>query len=203
MKFISKLSPPTEFTNWLALKNDDWEPTYKDMPADIKVPLQAALMHEQGYICCYCEQRITPNSSHIEHLKPQEKASESALDYANLLCSCQRRMTTGEPLHCAKAKDNWYDPILLISPLDATCEQKFTYTSDGRIKPADQTDNAAIVTISKLKLDLDKLNRLRKAAIAALVNDSERVIRQALSITKSGECCEFHTTVASYYNISL
>ena len=36
-----------------------------------KRELHEALIQEQGDICCYCGMRITRESSHIEHLKPQ------------------------------------------------------------------------------------------------------------------------------------
>lgn len=84
MKSIIKQDEPQEFINWKAMANDDWKPVYDDMGSAIKNVLKQSLMAEQGYICCYCERRLTDDDSHIEHLRPQSEFDEHSLDYANL-----------------------------------------------------------------------------------------------------------------------
>ncbi|NEP57986.1 MAG: TIGR02646 family protein [Symploca sp. SIO2G7] len=70
------------------------------------------------------------DSCHIEHLKPQEKFPQLALDYNNLLASCQaeRSKNPPPPLRCGYKKDNWYDEKLFVSPLQPDCESFFRYT---------------------------------------------------------------------------
>ncbi len=131
-----------------------------------KADLRDSLTKEQGYICCYCERELIATDSHIEHLLPQEKYPEKALDFSNLLCSCQKDIKRGEPRHCGNLKDNYEIPI---SPLDADCEKYFTYTYDGNIKPIDEKFE---ITINKLGLDIPKLIDLRKKAIEPFIDDS-------------------------------
>lgn len=68
-----------------------------------KKELQKSLLIEQGYICCYCGQRISEESDSdkseeddnkidrvvIEHFLPKSKNRDKVFDYSNLLASCQ------------------------------------------------------------------------------------------------------------------
>jgi hypothetical protein len=60
--------------------------------------------------------------------------------------------------------------MLLISPFDAGCETRFSYTGDGRIMPASLADCAAAETISRLGLDIPKLRDLRAKIIDVFVD---------------------------------
>jgi uncharacterized protein (TIGR02646 family) len=173
MKYITKGQEPIIFTEWKNLENDDWAPTYEALQGDEKRAVINALKEEQGYICCYCERRIETNDFHVEHLKPQGENlfPENQLDYDNLLCSCQRDVQRGEPLHCGNSKGSWHDEELLVSPLSLDCEAQFKYTFDGYIEPAIDNDIAASTTIDRLKLKIDKLNTLRKKAIEPFIDD--------------------------------
>ena len=129
-------------------------------------------MKEQGYICCYCERRLTEDDSHIEHFKPQSNPAVDGLDYTNMLCSCQNQLEPGEPRHCGILKGKWFDNNLLISPLDNGCEGRFIYTGDGEIRPATESDVAATKTIEKLGLSIPKLNDMRKNAIKPFLDEN-------------------------------
>jgi len=125
MKHIQKKTPPEDFSQWVIRKQqrgfqrDDW----KRLRGKIKQSLHRSLLVEQGYLCCYCERRIeNPNDCHIEHFHPKSLFPAKKFEYTNLLCSCQKDTKPGEPLHCGKAKGDWFDAKLLISPLDADCE---------------------------------------------------------------------------------
>jgi len=165
MKYIVKGQEPQTFSQWRGQENDDWSPTYDALPGKTKQALKEALMREQGFLCCYCEQRLTSSNSHIEHLRPQSDFPDQALEYLNLLCSCQGEGERGAPVHCGHAKENWFDEALLISPLDPDSESRFSFTGDGHIKSRDASDEAAIETIKRLGLGIPKLNALRKAVI--------------------------------------
>ncbi|MBF0137851.1 MAG: TIGR02646 family protein [Magnetococcales bacterium] len=169
------------------------------MHSSIKKPLKKSLMEEQGYICCYCERRISEDDSHIDHLRPQEEFGWSALDYGNMLCSCQLELARNEPRHCGNSKGSWFNSELLISPLDPSCENRFFYSLDGSICPADEKDMAATMTIEKLNLDGEKLNRLRKAAIEAFIMDPMETILAELHREGMKEFYEFHTAIRIYY----
>jgi len=168
MKYIVKGQEPHSFTEWKALSNENWQPTYDNLSSDVKRDVKDALINEQGGICCYCEVKLAYADSHIEHLDPQTNNEAKRLDFQNMLCSCQKLLEKGEPRHCGNSKGSWYDDVLLVSPLDPKCEKKFTYTADGCIG---FTDEASQETIKHLKLDIDKLNILRANAIEPFIID--------------------------------
>ena len=171
MKHIVKDQNTPLFDKWKALANEDWQPTYKNLVDPEKKEVKDSLMKEQGYICCYCERRLTDDDTHIEHFNPQSNNAVDPLDYSNMLCSCQDRLEKGEHRHCGVLKDNWFDDQLLVSPLDPDCEAHFAYTADGNIKPVTKSDDAARMAIEKLGLNSPKLIALRKGAIKAFLKD--------------------------------
>jgi uncharacterized protein (TIGR02646 family) len=187
MKYIVKKDEPKEFADWKALANEDWQPSFSDLSGDTKKAVKRALMAEQGAICCYCEQRLNEDDSHIEHFRPQSDAAVDSLEFSNLLCSCQNQLKKGEPRHCANLKGEWFDSELLVSPLDPCCEGRFAFTGNGFIKPLADHDQAASETIAKLGLSIAKLNAMRAAAIDPFLDES----------LSTDEMCAF---VAGYLN---
>jgi uncharacterized protein (TIGR02646 family) len=172
MKHIVKDQDTPEFDDWKASANDDWQPTYEDLRDPEKKEVKDSLMKEQGYICCYCERRLTDDGSHIEHFNPRSSNTVNPLDYANMLCSCQNQLEQGEPRHCGHLKGDWFDNQLLVSPLYPDCEGRFAYTGDGEIKPAKKPDDAARMTIEKLGLNINKLKALRRKAIEPFLDEN-------------------------------
>ncbi len=201
MKHITKQGEPRAFADWKALTNENWQPTYDDLAGEPKNSVKKALMTEQGYICCYCERRLTDDDSHIEHFKPQSDPVVDPLDFGNLLCSCQNQIKKGEPRHCGNLKGDWFDQNLLVSPLDPDCENCFAFTGDGEIKSLVDNDLAAAETIKKLGLDLPKLNAMRAKAIEPFLDEglSPEEVRAFVSgyLNKdpSGRFGEFWTTI--------
>ena len=173
MKRISKTTEPGCFKEWkLTNALAGLEMIWKDLQNPEKRKLHQALMNEQGHICCYCQQRIIDTDSHIEHFRPRsEEYTHLIFDYKNLHASCQQSLQPCEPRQCGMSKDNWFDEKLMISPLSKDCETRFRYTLDGSIYPADEVDNAAIKTIKRCALDLDKLQDERKKAIEGVVGE--------------------------------
>lgn len=172
MKYIIKCSEPQAFTDWKALANEDWQPGYDNLSGKPKEALKDALMEEQGCLCCYCERRLTIEDSHVEHLRPQSDLTVDPLDFANMLCSCQNLLNKGDPRHCGNLKGDWFDTLLLVSPLDSDCENRFSFTGNGAIKPLLPTDTAATETIKRLGLNIPKLNALRTSAIEPFLEDT-------------------------------
>lgn len=172
MKYVIKNKEPAPFTEWKAQANDEWQPTYNDLSGKTKASVKTSLMQEQGFLCCYCERRLTASDSHIEHLQPQRDPAVDSLDYSNLLCACQNQIKKGKPRHCGNLKGDWYDPELLVSPLSPDCEGRFMFAGDGFITPAEADDAAARETIVRLGLDIPKLNDLRASAIEPFLEES-------------------------------
>lgn len=201
MKHIQKAAGPVEFSDWKALANDDWQPTYGNLSGVAKKAVKRALMEEQGYLCCYCERRIDDGDSHIEHFRPQSLPDVDALDFSNLLCSCQKHLEKGVPLHCGNLKGDWFDPSLLVSPLEPGCEGRFAFDGLGSIIPKHQTDVGVRETIKRLGLDIPKLRDMRAKALEPFIDGSlsevelQRFVDGYLQQDASGQFGEFWSTI--------
>ena len=165
MKRVSKGISPAEFEDWKAQANDDWQPTYDDLRNPEKSILKAALLAEQGWVCCYCGQSIEDSGSHIEHFRPQSQRDDLALDYDNLHASCLRAVEPGRPLHCGHAKDDDFDEGCHICPTEPDCESRFVYTQLGQIAARHPDDAAASAMIKLLALDSPRLCSQREEKI--------------------------------------
>ncbi|MEZ6037416.1 MAG: retron system putative HNH endonuclease [Planctomycetota bacterium] len=163
MRRVQKAATPVEFAAWTESGNEDWQPCYGDLRQPLKGLVHDALLAEQGHVCCYCERRIVrtyagTGDSHIEHLIPQSIEPDRALDYANMLCSCNS--TNNE--HCGGHRGN---QDLAVHPLQADCERAFVYGSDGSVRAASESAPKATTTIKALGLDCASLRRRRKLAL--------------------------------------
>lgn len=168
MKYIEKQSPPESFIRY---KNGRGA-TFKDLSEnhmDIKNELRAALVEEQGYICCYCGCRVDATDAIVEHLKPKDgnKYPQLQLEYSNLLASCDggqdaRHNGRVYPSCCDNCKG---DSEINVHPLMPECESRFLFDEEGAIICA-QDDLEAIETIDVLNLKSPVLKNRRKAVIA-------------------------------------
>lgn len=195
MKRIVKDPEPQDFSKWKEKDHMAHRPRWKRVPTPIKQKIHESLIREQGFLCCYCESSVTAAESHIEHFRPKHKYRSRQLDYDNLLCSCQRELSPGEPRHCGNRKKGWFDANLLVSPLAPDCEDRFIFTAKGDIFPRRDDDAGARVTIKKLSLNLPKLRALRAAAVAELCHLSQTEIRRLLTSGADGRLLEFYTTI--------
>jgi uncharacterized protein (TIGR02646 family) len=187
VRYIQKASEPVSFTEWKLQETANSQPNWNDLRKPEKPIVKDALLKEQGYICCYCESRVSKENSHIEHLQPRSKYPDLLFEYGNLMASCQANKKENvdpsdeesvdyqsKPIHCGHHRGDWYDEHLMISPLDPTCTDFFRFTEAGEILPTSdpQKENTAAATIEKLALNINKLIRLRRKAIEGIL-DSE------------------------------
>jgi uncharacterized protein (TIGR02646 family) len=167
MKYIQKGKEPQIFSDWKAIQKPVGNYHYKHLLNPEKKAVHISLLSEQGYICCYCCKRVEQSNSHIEHLDPQSKTdSELSLDYTNMLGSCGRYPNW--PEYCGNKKQNL---AIAVSPLQANCEEFFSYSSTGEIlsttnNPTHQKD--AQTTIEVLGLNHYDLTQGRIQALKAL-----------------------------------
>jgi uncharacterized protein (TIGR02646 family) len=185
MKFIKKEFEPKELRSWFNQQIDEdgnrINCNYGELRGTVKIALHSYLLEEQGFLCCYSGILIERDSSHIEHLKPQSLCKKEGkyedVSYFNLLAAypgqdyenedtSQRR--TKKSKKCpfgAHAKDDCYDPIKFVSPLDEGCEARFRFSEFGEIDAANSQDAAALETIRCLVLNHNRLIELRREAI--------------------------------------
>lgn len=207
MRHIQKVAEPQELVDFK--KGDsDWVPTWAALESKphVKRAMNAALLREQGAICCYCESRISADRSHIEHLLPRskDKKAQHHLEWSNLCASCNSPKEPEEKTHCGQAKKDWYDRTKFVSPLDPGCQSRFRFVLSGDIEPADKNDAAATETIKRLRLNHKRLVCLRKAAIEAALPDEEdsdecvdRLIESFSQLDSNGELSEFVSAILS------
>jgi uncharacterized protein (TIGR02646 family) len=105
-----------------------------------KDELRASLLSEQGYICCYCMQRIRDDKMKIEHWRSQDEYPELQLNYQNLLGACEGNQGSPKHLqHCDTKKGN---TEITINPIDnKNCEDLIKYHPSGEIYSDDETIN--------------------------------------------------------------
>lgn len=181
MKYIQKGQEPEELIQWKTTKpkkyqSNDWK-KLNPLP---KKALHKALLKEQGDICCYCEQRIDKENSHIEHFIPkkgQHAKSNLTFEYTNLLCSCNGNAENTENqglTHCGNRKDDWFDVSLMVSPLKKDCADFFRYTSAGQIRPTEQLEKqqAAEETINRCHLNHPILKKMRQEVLRRITLQS-------------------------------
>ena len=168
MIHIQKNETP-EFLAEYAAKNptatydsDSFRPFYSQ--------LREGLVKEQKGLCAYCCSRITPETSHNEHIEPRHMkdgtASRKSLDYHNIVASCNTSST------CGFHKENEYDEKKFVSPLNEECESRFSYDPDGYMHGDEYT-------ISLLELNAYRLRMARKSIYKTLLSMSEEDIRLA------------------------
>ena len=119
--------------------------------------LKDVLVKEQKCLCAYCCCKIKNETSHNEHIEPQNLKSggksKRTLDYLNIVASCNS--SKGE-ITCGKAKENEYDENKFVSPLNPDCENMFSYLPDGTVTGNDYT-------IGLLNLNAKALVEARKS----------------------------------------
>lgn len=202
MRYIQKSRPPHEYTTWLQSKprcgNKRLECSYREMRENIAVmeAIEKSLLEEQGYLCCYTGIRVDDEDYHVEHLKPQSLCSNNEdIEYRNILVAYPK----GGCAFGAHAKDNWYDPHLMVSPLNPSCGRRFAFDRSGEVSPANPRDLAARTTIQRLHLDHKGLTDMRKGAIDGLLAGTrargikwlERVAREYSQMTPGQPLAEF------------
>lgn len=195
MKRIVKNQEPQRFSDWKRQDRMAHRPNWNRVSGAVKREIREALLTEQGYICCYCESRITIDNSHVEHFRPRKGYSQLQLEYLNMHCSCLPDQSRDEPDHCGHKKGSWFDDVLLISPLQRGCDRRFKFTADGEIFPRQSNDSAAETTIKRLGLDLPRLNARRAAVVEALLDLSPAEIRALLQRRPAGRFQEYFTTI--------
>ncbi len=133
---------------------------YANLPSEAQSELKSALLEEQGYLCCYCMQRVHFDDMRVEHWQCQSFFPEQELDYSNLLAAChgnEAKRKHGNA-HCDVAKAN---KILKYNPAkpEHDVEAHIKYRSDGSICSTDDEFNDQLEKILNLNCPDMKLDR--------------------------------------------
>lgn len=179
MKFIKKNPPPQILKQWFDEAIELGVNFRYGESGFPKADIKHSLLAEQGFLCCYTGKKVNSESSHIEHIKPQELSrienDHDDVEYKNMLAAFPANKNDGTP-NCpygAVFRDSWYDEQLFVTPLRVDCEQRFAFDLQGNINPANQNDEAAEVTIERLNLRHKFLVDDRKTAIDEFLFSAE------------------------------
>lgn len=184
MKYIQKGESPKDFEIWKEKKknrridlskindltHEKLDKRWDNLKSKIDIfkLLRESLLKEQGYLCCYCQQKILLElkTVAVEHLIARSKDGTLLFEYTNLLASCLggRKDETEETYtkYCNQGRGQLH---LEISPLQKDCETFFDYiqiedTDEWQIKIVGLSEQATQV-IDLLNLNTPKLRRLR------------------------------------------
>ncbi|MEE3715401.1 retron system putative HNH endonuclease [Tumidithrix elongata RA019] len=152
MKRIIKGSEPPDLLKYRLTKGA----TYADYRP--KEPLKKSLLIEQGYICCFCMQRISESNMEIAHWEPIDVNPARQLDYKNHLASCAGNRGSRLALqHCNARQGN---TMLTINPADPVrnCEDYIKYRSNGDIYSDDENVQKDLTDTLNLNMESDTLN---------------------------------------------
>jgi uncharacterized protein (TIGR02646 family) len=194
MKYIEKQTSPTKFEAWKESKKNRqsdlakikdltkvktdtrWEALKSK--TEIFNALRESLLKEQGFLCCYCQQKISLEQKTIavEHLVARSKDATLVFEYGNLLASClggkkEESEETNEK-YCNQGRGSNH---LDITPLQEDCEAHFDCfqiedADERQIKVVGRSETAKKV-IALLNLNTLKLQRLRGETLSPFLED--------------------------------
>ncbi|MDO5536794.1 MAG: retron system putative HNH endonuclease [Desulfovibrionaceae bacterium] len=213
---------------WLSdIRKTNPERTYGSLSTVQRKKLRAALIEEQGYVCCFCgdalgmidgrlgvDQGPVTGLNHnirIAHLKPQSAAPDLTLDYDNMCASCESgggkngRGVKGEK-HCDLRQG---DRFLPVEPTQEDCLSYFAFGTDGSIYPnpnkSESEQEKARETIEILGLNSEDLRQKRVAVVKhvhqCLLKDRSFLNRIAAR-NELGCHMPFYFAALSYYGRS-
>lgn len=148
MLLIYKGKEPAALTEyragkWNPVEKQSIQPTYDDMPTEIKDRIREKLLNEQGFLCAYCMRRMSSiDEVKIEHWKPEADLDEDGkLEYGNMLGVCYGRAKSMEGYVGRKYEtcDQHRGSIpLTVDPRSPESVSKIEYSSkNGRITSKD------------------------------------------------------------------
>lgn len=224
MIYIQKETEPKEITNW---KKANPKIGYKQLPSSERRILRNSLLHEQGYICCFCGCSIGKLDSHSTviqcitkkkdphnvrnaHIVPQSVNPSLTLDYYNICASCNSAIH-GER-HCDLAQEN---KILPITPLQTDCADYFSFRIDGTIIPnsnksqneqdyAQETIDILNLNSNFLKSEREKIIKIFSGTFKLLSDeDKEKALKNISKKNSAGAYTPYFFVPLILFNLSI
>lgn len=183
MLYIEKNSEPRELTE---AKRKGLQ-AYDAMSSDTKKSIKEALLHEQGFLCAYCMQRVDLKSSTIEHFIPQNPTNGEAndalsIDYNNMLAVCGGNTQIAKrknDLICDKHRGNTF---LTADPRNIHIIEKISYRDDGTIYSTDANIKRDLNETLNLNCETALLKQNRKSVLDAVKSE---ILKKCLDKTIS------------------
>jgi len=188
MKYIQKLDTPDFFT-----QQTQFLPNWDKYNSKRKKRLKKYMLeNEQGYLCCYCESKVTilgdieNDGSHLEHIKPKKFYDNLTFYYQNLIVSCNGTCHNNKldktRYSCGHKKDNDYDETKFLNPTIVTdIRDYFKYETIEneriRIIPTNKAPAKAQYMIDTLSLNSKTLLKARFTAIKDFELSQENIMK--------------------------
>lgn len=138
-------------------------PSYADLPAKVRLDLQAALLEAQRGLCCYCQGRLKTETMKIEHFMPQSAHPELELDWGNLWAACPGNPGPPATQTCDTRKGN---QVIELGPGSAAADQ-VSFKDSGRLDHQDPDRLREAEEV--LGLNTPLLVRARKQAVQGMI----------------------------------
>lgn len=173
---IEKRREPKALSEYRKLSNASYNGMHgaligKNSETDVYHAVLESLMSEQGHLCAYCMRRIPEKrgfpGATIEHIKPQSKVPEKALDYQNMLavCSGNRTANSKDLKTCDARREN---EELSLNPLKPNTISEISYRSSGVIYSDNPDVNCELNEVLNLNCKARDLAFGRKAALVRM-----------------------------------
>ena len=181
MKRIRTMTKPTRgLSSYLGQAEDPRYREFRDYEGGTAYKeLVAGLMALQRGLCGYCEISLTDSHRQIEHIAPQSRHPERALDTTNMMAACQGGSSQSEDedrflkppkrnLSCGQAKGDREDPQFVDPRTLPALPSLLAVLHDGRVhadpKICRSEDETARIekTIAMLGLNVERLRAARE-----------------------------------------
>ncbi|WP_419780520.1 hypothetical protein [Maridesulfovibrio sp.] len=147
----------------------DYDGKYNELiTSEAKNAAQKSLCEDQGYLCCYCMQRINhvrcPDDKvqdvkcmRLEHFKCQSNHKELKFEFSNMLAACHGfNHRRDSEKHCDVSKA---DAELKYDPSSYDVERIVFYLPDGTIYSNDTEFSEQLDNVLNLNIEYLKRNR--------------------------------------------
>jgi uncharacterized protein (TIGR02646 family) len=179
MKYIEKSGEPRSLTNLKMLNYPKFKPSFDNLPPTVLNEIIQQLLKDQGYICCYTMDEITPETAELVLFYPHKFFVTKELSYDNMYLALKQPPKLPDNLKMGyTSKGNTVIPNYLA---DIRCSTYFRYNTLGEMIPTGTfrtvrkcKDNfkkltpeqqMVMNTIDVLNLNADNLKQQRKAIL--------------------------------------
>ena len=161
MKKINKSGEPSSLTKFKRKNSSNkWEDIHTEQNRSIYEDCLFQCMDDQNYLCGYTEIKLDDNY-HIDHFIKRDIDPRQTLVHDSKF---------GADFKDKAVNNNDYNKRLkkyncILNPVTENMENRFIFSTNGVIEPADRNDREATETIRVFNLQEDSLNSRRKQAM--------------------------------------
>ncbi len=202
MRFIDKSQEPQTLNNLKNIRYTKFKPQFDNLPPAVIADIMRTLLYDQGFLCCYTLDEITPETAILIHFNPIEHFPDQELDYSNMFLALRQPEKLPPQYQVGYMAKR--DTIIPDYISDRRCAGYFRYNTLGEIIPAGTfrtvkkcRDNfrklspeqqTLFCTIEVLNLNAERLKQQRKAIMQEVLTLARKVSKsQIAKITKKLE----------------